>query len=306
MILAIMLAVVVVVLLMTGLWDLLSLRAHRRTLVAAVLRDDPLDPRSRLQRWDAVFVRTRVGRSIHDEMVLAGIGDRPSLVTAGAAVGSGLVVGWVLAVGLTPLLSVLGVVAMVLGLRAYLTSARTRRNEKFVAQMPELARVLSNATNAGLSIHAAVVVAAGELSEPAGPEMARVAQRLAYGDSLDVALDGLRARLPSREVAVLVSTLLVSARAGGSLVTALRDIADTLDQRKETRREIRTTLAQSTTTGYLVIVAGVGSLFLINLVKPGTVDLMLGSWVGRIALIIAGSLFTFGFLLIGRMTRYDG
>ena len=75
---------------------------------------------------------------------------------------------------------------------------------------------------------------------PPAPSCARVADPHAvrrqprHGDA------GPRGRLPSREVAVLVSTLLVSARSGGSLVTALRDIADTLEARKETRREVRT------------------------------------------------------------------
>jgi len=172
--------------------------------------------------------------------------------------------------------------------------------------MPELARVLSNATSAGLSIASAVSIAASELSEPAGPELARVASRMRFGDSLDTAMKGLENRLPSREVTVLISTLLVSARSGGSLVSALRDIADTLEARRETRREVRTTLAQSTSTGYLVIGMGFALLFVLNLIQPGTVQAMTDSWIGRAALVVGSSLFVGGFLLIRRMTRYDG
>jgi tight adherence protein B len=209
-------------------------------------------------------------------------------------------------VGLAPLFGLLGVAAVVLGIRTYLARARDRRNEQFIAQMPELARVMSNATSAGLSIASAVSVAATELAAPAGPELARVASRMRFGDSLETAMQGLEDRLPSREVTVLVSTLLVSARSGGSLVSALRDIADTLEARREIRREVRTTLAQSTSTGYMVIALGFGLLFLLNFMQPGTVQAMLDAWVGRAALIVGSALFVGGFLLIRRMTRYNG
>ena len=85
-----------------------------------------------------------------------------------------------------------------------------------------------------------------------------------------------------------MSTLLVSARAGGSLVTSLRTIADTLEERKETRREIRSTLAQSVATGYTVIGMGFGLLLLLNVINPGTVEKMTRNPIGQAALVFAG------------------
>lgn len=289
-----------------GVADLVSVQSRRRRLVAGVVDEPGSGAQARFAVWDRAFRRTRPGRWVAVQLLLAGEEHRPPLAVALVAAGGGLAVGWVLAVGLAPVFGLLGVVAMVVGVRAYLHRAKDRRNEQFIAQMPELARVLSNATSAGLSIASAIGIAAAELAAPAGPELARVASRMRFGDSLDTAMHGLEARLPSREVSVLVSTLLVSARSGGSLVSALRDIADTLDERKETRREVRTTLAQSTSTGYLVIGMGFGLLFLLNVIQPGTVVAMTSSWLGRGALVVGSALFVSGFLLIRRMTRFDG
>jgi len=279
--------------------------ARRRSLVAGVISDE-LGEQTRFLQWDRAFRRTGPGRWVESQLLLAGEERRAPLLVALIAVGGGLAIGWVLAVGLAPIFGLLGIAAVVVGVKAYLARAKDRRNEQFIAQMPELARVLSNATSAGLSIASAVSIAASELSEPAGPELARVASRMRFGDSLDTAMQGLESRLPSREVTVLISTLLVSARSGGSLVSALRDIADTLEARRETRREVRTTLAQSTSTGYLVIGMGFALLFVLNLIQPGTVQAMTDSWIGRAALVVGSSLFVGGFLLIRRMTRYDG
>ena len=76
-------------------------------------------------------------------------------------------------------------------------------------------------------------------------------------------------RLPGRELGVLVGTLVISSRSGGSLISALRDIAGTLEDRKELKREVRTLLTQATYTGYLVVAMGIGLLFLLNAMHPG-------------------------------------
>ena len=51
---------------------------------------------------------------------------------------------------------------------------------------------------------------------------------------------------------------------------------------------------------------GFALLFVLNLIQPGTVQAMTDSWIGRAALLVGSSLFVGGFLLIRRMTRYDG
>jgi tight adherence protein B len=290
---------------LAGLRDLVSESEQRRRIVSSIVGEDDLVPRdSRLESLDRALRATRAGRRLERELMLAGVRRSPALVlTAGVAVALVSAVAlWTL---LAPAFGVLGVIAGALAVRAYLRRERTRRLEAFVAQLPELARVLANATSAGLSIHTAVGVAAEELDDPSRAELRRVATRLAFGAGLEEALQELQDRLPSREIAVLTATLVVSARSGGSLVNALRDIADTLETRKETRREIRTTLAQSLATGYLVIVLGFGLLLLLNALAPGTVQTMTTSPAGQVALVVSGTLFAGGFLMIRRMTRIE-
>lgn len=298
--------VAAVVLLLAGIRDLAAVSARRRRL-GDLLDESPTGRRRRLvENLDRSFRRTRPGRWVEQQFVLAGLDDRAILPYVAGGLAGGVLVGWILAVGLAPVFALGGLVAFVLGLRGYLGWARERRRERFVAQMPELARTLSNATNAGLSIASAVEKASQELAEPARTELARVSQRLSFGASLQTAIQELEERLPSREVSILVATLLVSARSGGSLVSALRDIAETLDARKEVRREVRTTLAQSTSTGYLVIGVGIAILFLLNVMNPGTVSKMTSTLMGQAALVVGGGLFVVGFLAIRKMTRFDG
>lgn len=165
---------------------------------------------------------------------------QPPLVVFLATAGAGAVLAYALWFALAPVFALAGLLAAFLAARGYLARGRSRRLEAFIAQMPQLARVLANALDAGRSITTAVQIAAEAMDDPAGTEMKRVANRLQVDASVENALSEVQERLPSREVAVLVSTLIISARSGGSLIAALRDIAITLDDRKEVRREVRT------------------------------------------------------------------
>lgn len=286
-----------------GVADLAAVSAVRRNLVVSVVDEDAAMT-SRLDRWDRVFAKTRTGRWMQQQLLLADI-DRPPLLVLLATLGATVVATYLLWKALAPAFGIGGLVAGFLGVRSYLERGRTRRREAFIAQMPQLARVLANSVNANLSITTAVVNAGRELDDPAGEEMRRASDNLQFGAGIEDALNEVKDRLPSREVALLVSTLIVCARSGGSLVTSLRDIAVTLDDRKEVRREVRTTLAQALFTGYLIVAMGFGLLFLLNALRAGTVEKMTTTPLGQAALVIALGLFAGGLLLIRKMTRID-
>jgi tight adherence protein B len=297
-------AVLAVVLALLGLRDFAAVLSTRGQLIAAATGTSEIGQLPLVERWDRLLRSTRVGRHLERELQLAGLDRRP-VVILGAGAGIAVLATYLLWTLLAPAFGVLGLAVGTFAVRLYLRRGRERRRELFIAQLPELARVLANATNAGLSLSTALAIAGDELDEPARSELKRVSTSVAFGSDLASALDELRQRVGSREVAVLVSTLVVASRSGGSLVSSLRDIAYTLDARKETRREIRTTLSQSLATGYLVILMGIGMLFLINMIKAGTVELMTRTFPGQVALLVSGSLFVIGFLVTRRMTRIE-
>jgi tight adherence protein B len=280
--------------------------ADRRRIISGGLQGTVKaeNPGSRFARLSRQFNRTRIGRYLERDLVLAGIAYPPVLVFAGL-VAATIAIPYLLAQLLAPVFALVGVVGGFVLLRIWLRRARDRRRERFIQQIPELARVLSNATNAGLSIVTAWVVAEAEMAEPARTEIQQLNSAVRFGSSLEEAMLQLDRRLPAREVRVLMSTLVVCARSGGSLVKSLRDISFTLDERKEVRREIRTTLAQVRATNTLVAAMGVGMLFILNAIQPGTVEKMTQNIVGQVALIVAFSMFAAGILIVRRMTRID-
>lgn len=265
---------------------------------------DSIRAESWLERVNRRFSGTALGRNLKDRLDVAGI-DRAPATVVGIAASAQLAVAWLLWRGLAPLFGIASFAVGYRGVRAYLARGRDRRREAFIAQLPQLSRLLANAVSAGKPIRLAIASAGDQLDEPAKTEMQQVDSSLTFGASIDDALEKLNRRLESREVELLVSTLIVCARSGGSLVSSLLDIASTLEDRKETRREVRTVFAQSLMTGYLVIGMGFAMLFLLNGVRPGTVEKMTTEPLGQAALIVGLGLFALGIFVVRRMTKID-
>ena len=264
----------------------------------------PLGRARRFRGLDRRLRRTRLGRKLELRLAATGLDMTPGeffvymLATVAAL--------WL--IGQAALAPFFGPIAGLLGIGLaiqFLNWQRQKRIERFINQLPELARIMANATHAGLALRTAISMAAEELEAPAGEELAKVANQLAVGASMDDALSELAERLPSRELVVLVTTLVLSNRAGGQVVSALRNLTETLEERKETRREVRTQLSQVSMTSYAVPAMGVGALFLMDGVKPGALERMTGSPIGQACVIIAFGLYALGFILIRRLSRID-
>ncbi|MFE3072666.1 type II secretion system F family protein [Streptomyces sp. NPDC059247] len=248
--------------------------------------------------------RTALGRRLELRIAATGRDITPGEFTV--ALAATVVVLWT--AGQAALSPFFGPICGLLGIWAalgYLNWQRQKRIEKFINQLPELSRILANATQAGLALRMALSLAADELEAPAGDELEKVAQQLAVGTSLDDALGELAERLPSRELVVLVTTLVLANRAGGTVVSSLRNLTETLEERKETRREVRTQLSQVSMTAYSVPVIGIGSLFLIDNMQPGALDRMTGSGIGQAAVVAAFALYAVGFVVIRRFSKID-
>jgi tight adherence protein B len=281
-----------------GRADRLALVERLADLPGATRRRPPFDGLDRRVR------RTRWGHRLAGRLAATG-----TRLTAGqftAAAVAAVAGAWVVAaVLLAPFFGPIAALLTFWSVASFLGWRRRVRTERFIAQLPELARVLANATQAGLALRTAVGMAAEELEAPAGEELKKVADALALGHPVEEALAELQERLPSRELVVLVTTLVLSSRSGGSVVESLRNLTVTLEERKETRREIRTQMSQVTLTAYAVPVIGIGSLLLLNRIMPGSLAAMTSSNLGRIIVLVALGLYVLGFVLIRRMARID-
>ncbi|RBM11764.1 type II secretion system F family protein [Streptomyces sp. PT12] len=261
----------------------------------------------RRRRFDALDRRlrsTKAGRRLRLKLQATGldlgVGEYAAYVVIAVAAL------WLIAsVVLAPFFGPVFAAVALWGGNLFLGWQRARRTERFIGQLPELARLIANGIAAGLAMRTALSMAAEEMDDPAGAELADVANQLAVGRSLEEALHELGERLPSRELNVLVTTLILANRAGGTIVASLRNLTSTLEERKETRREVRTMLAEINATAVTVPLLGLGALLMINAMQPGALGRVTGSPGGQIAMIVALALYVVGFVVVRRFGRID-
>ncbi|MFJ2257801.1 type II secretion system F family protein [Streptomyces sp. NPDC087844] len=291
-----------------GVHTYASGRAQRQALVDRLSGGGPLRTAAgRARRFAAVdrrLRRTRLGRTIQLRLSATGLDVTPGEFFTYVAVV--VVALWLIAAAaLAPFFGPIAGLVGVWSAAIFLNWQRQKRIEAFINQLPDVARLLANAAAAGLALRTALAMAAEELEAPAGEELARVADQLTLGRSVDDALGELAERLPSRELVVLVTTLVLSNKAGGTVVNSLRNLTKTLEDRKETRREVRTMLSEVNATAFTVPLLGLGSLLLVNSSNEGALAKVTGSPLGQTLVLIAMGLYTIGFFVIRRLGKIE-
>ncbi|HEY7620343.1 MAG TPA: type II secretion system F family protein [Solirubrobacteraceae bacterium] len=296
---------IVLLLAMWGLADVVLGGARRASLRDRTAERVPEPASVRIARsLSESFNRTRLGRRL-DVQLHAGAINLEPLTFVALALLAGIVGGLLVSLKFGTALSVLSALIVVRGVWFWLERKVEQRKDRFIAQLPELARVLSNAASAGLSIVGALEIAANELDEPASVELGIALEEVRIGQSFDRAFEHMAERMPSRELGVLVSTLVIQQRSGGDLVNALSDMAATLESRKDTLREVKTIMSGAVASAYIVAAMGVGIVFLTDAVSPGSIDRLTGSAIGILIVVVCAALYTVGLMAIRRITRVE-
>ena len=221
-----------------------------------------------------------------------------ALAAVGAAIACAAVLG-------LPLLAPGAAAAVLASAWALLSTADRRYAERVAAQLPGVAEHLASAVGAGLSLRQALARAAADAPEPAATELRRVADELALGARVEAALGGLAARVPSHDLQVMVTAILVQRRTGGNLARALATLAGRLHDRARLTRELRGATAQARMTAWLVAALPIAGGAAVEVAAPGTLARALGEGPGPALVAIASALYLAGALLIRRIGRVE-
>jgi len=224
----------------------------------------------------------------------------PALFIITLALG---IAGFVLALIFAPALPVELLAACALASLPSLRVAwrRSRRIAGFAAALPEAIDMMARSLRAGHSMAAAIEIVALNSIEPAASEFGEVFQQQNFGLPLREALTQLLDRVPSQDLRILVTAILVQRETGGNLVELLDRTAFILRDRLRIRGEIRIHTAQGRMTGWVLSLLPVVMLILINLLNPGYSRILFVDPLGRKLIYIGAALIVVGSLIINRI-----
>ena len=179
-----------------------------------------------------------------------------------------------------------------------LSFKRSRRINAFNAVLAESIDMLARALRAGHSVIGALEILTQNVQEPAASEFGEVFKQQNIGMPLRDALMQLLDRVPSADLRVLVTAILVQKDTGGNLAEILDRTVAVIRDRLRIQGEIRVQTAQGRLTGWILSALPVVMLVLINLVNPGYSSVLLHDPTGHKLIYVSLGMLTVGALII--------
>jgi tight adherence protein B len=190
-----------------------------------------------------------------------------------------------------------------LGPYLFLSFKRSRRINAFNAVLAESIDMLARALRAGHSVVGAIGMLAESAEEPAASEFGEVFKQQNLGLPLRDALMQLLDRVPSADLRVLVTAILVQKDTGGNLAEILDRTVFVIRERLRIQGEIQTQTAQGRLTGWILSSLPLVMAVLLNVVNPGYSSVLLKEPMGRKLIYICCGMLAVGTLIIRRIVN---
>ena len=184
-----------------------------------------------------------------------------------------------------------------------LSFKRTRRINAFNAVLAESIDMLARALRAGHSVIGAMGMLAENAQEPAASEFEEIFKQQNLGLPMRDALMQLLDRVPSADLRVLVTAILVQRYTGGNLAEILDRTVFVIRERLRIQGEIQVQTAQGRLTGWILIALPVVMLLLLNLLNPGYSSILLSDPFGRKLIYFSVGMLAAGALIIRRIVN---
>lgn len=172
------------------------------------------------------------------------------------------------------------------------------RKQKFEIQLLDSLLILSGSLKAGLSLLQSLEVLVEDSAPPLSQEFGLVLKEAKMGMSLEESLRRLSKRMPSEELIMLVSSILVAQETGGDITKVFSRLAVTMRNNRKLKDNIKTLTMQGKMQGIIMSILPFIFIWWVMTFNRQHFDIMLESETGRILLIVAGGLQVLGLFLI--------
>lgn len=223
-----------------------------------------------------------------------------------------LTLGWAAAVGAavwiltgTLLFGVMGTVGG--GLIPYLRVRRqqSRRVAEFEETFPEAIELMTRAIRAGHPLTSAMRTVGDEMRGPVAEEFQQAAEEQRFGLGFEDAVMSLVDRVDLVDVRIFATAVLTQKEVGGNLAEILDNLAETIRERFNIRRQVRVYTAQGRLSSWILgaLPVSVGTFF--YFVEPEYVSLLWEEPLGLFMLVTAITMQIIGFIWIRRIVDIE-
>jgi len=181
-----------------------------------------------------------------------------------------------------------------------------RRMTMFDDQLPDLLVTLAASLKAGHSFKQGLQTIVDEGQEPASTELGRVVTDTRLGRPMDEALTETAERIGSKNFSFVITAVTIQRQVGGSLAGLFDMVADTVRQRQQFARKIRSLTAMGRASAYVLVALPFFIAFAITLLNPTYMDPLYHSSTGHMLIILGLTMMVFGSLILRKIVSFKG
>ncbi len=179
------------------------------------------------------------------------------------------------------------------------------RKQKFKEQISDGLMILSSCLKGGLSLLQAIEALAEELPPPISQEFGMILRENKMGVSLEESFENLNKRLPSEELNLLTTAILVARETGGDITQLFTTLINTIRAKMKLMDNVRTLSLQGRIQGIVMSLLPIVFVFMVVSFQKDYFDIMLGNPTGRMLLTAAVILEVIGAILIRQFSRLN-
>jgi tight adherence protein B len=180
-----------------------------------------------------------------------------------------------------------------------------RRLRKFLGNFPEAIDTICRGLRSGLPVTESIAAVGREMPDPVGIEFRRIADGVRMGRSLEDSMWEVTRRVDAPEFRFLIIAMAIQKETGGNLAETLGNLAELIRKRRQLRLKIRAMSAEARASAMIIgslpfVMFGI--LFAVN---SSYVMTLFNTLKGNIMLGFGGSMITIGWMVMGKMIRFE-
>ncbi|HVL58882.1 MAG TPA: type II secretion system F family protein [Burkholderiaceae bacterium] len=200
-------------------------------------------------------------------------------------------------------LTLLLIIAALLLPAGWLLRARTSRLAQIEKQLPDAVEMIARALRAGHALTPSLQMVGEEMPEPIAGEFRATSDEIAFGASLPDALMDLARRVPVEDLRFFVIAVILQRETGGNLAEILDNIGRLIRERFKLLGTVRVLSAEGRLSGWILAALAPGTALMMQLVKPGFLNLLWTDALGFKLLVSVVVLTVLGMLWMWRLVR---
>ena len=221
--------------------------------------------------------------------------------------GSGVVLGLFAAVAAaSPLVILVAMAAGALVPLGVVWQRMQRRLGAFETQLPDLLITIAASLKAGHSFKQGLQAVVDEGQPPASVEVKRVLTESGLGRPLDDSLAEMAGRLGSKNFEFAITAVTIQRQVGGSLASLFDMVADTVRQRQQFARKIRSLTAMGKMSAYTLIGLPFFLMGAISVLNSGYLHPLFHTSAGHMLLIVGVVMMMVGSAILKKIVSFKG